>query len=160
MPTDSSTARTGPPAMTPVPAAAGFSSTRPAPNRPMTACGIVVPFRLIVMHVLLGHLDPLPDRHRDFLRLAGAVADAPLPVADDHQRREGEVLAALDDLGHAVDVDDPVDQLASLRVALFLPFARRARGAPRLLLIGFPSWLSELQPPSRAASASSLTLPW
>ncbi len=31
IPTDSSTARTGPPAMTPVPAAAGFSSTRPAP---------------------------------------------------------------------------------------------------------------------------------
>src|SRR6266498_4563245 len=31
MPTDSRTARTGPPAMTPVPGAAGFRSTRPAP---------------------------------------------------------------------------------------------------------------------------------
>src|SRR5438552_1247086 len=31
IPTDSSTARTGPPAMTPVPGAAGFNSTRPAP---------------------------------------------------------------------------------------------------------------------------------
>ena len=44
MPTDSSTARTGPPAMTPVPGAAGFSRTRPAPYTPMIACGIVVPF--------------------------------------------------------------------------------------------------------------------
>src|SRR6266566_4988916 len=47
MPTDSSTARTGPPAMTPVPGAAGFRSTRPAPYRPSTAWGIVVPFREI-----------------------------------------------------------------------------------------------------------------
>ena len=29
--------------MTPVPGAAGFSSTTPAPSSPMTWCGIVVP---------------------------------------------------------------------------------------------------------------------
>ena len=29
--------------MTPVPGAAGFSSTRPAPAWPITVCGIVVP---------------------------------------------------------------------------------------------------------------------
>ena len=41
MPAHSSTARTGPPAMTPVPAAAGRSSTTPAAASPCTGCGIV-----------------------------------------------------------------------------------------------------------------------
>ena len=35
-----------------------------------------------------------------------------LAVADDHERAETEVLAALDDLRHAVDVDDLVDHPA------------------------------------------------
>src|SRR5436190_15214830 len=43
MPADSTTARTAPPAMIPVPSGAGFSSTCPAPNRPSTGCGTVVP---------------------------------------------------------------------------------------------------------------------
>src|SRR5690606_30396950 len=40
-PTASRTARTGPPAITPVPGLAGFSRTRPAPCTPSTSCGIV-----------------------------------------------------------------------------------------------------------------------
>src|ERR1700683_4125092 len=36
IPAACTTARTGPPAITPVPSGAGFSSTRPAPNRPST----------------------------------------------------------------------------------------------------------------------------
>src|SRR5262245_13625065 len=43
IPTDWITARTGPPAMTPVPSGAGFSSTLPDPKRPTTRCGIDVP---------------------------------------------------------------------------------------------------------------------
>src|SRR5687768_11036665 len=43
MPHDSTTARTAPPAMSPVPSGAGFSSTLPDPNRPVTWCGMVVP---------------------------------------------------------------------------------------------------------------------
>src|SRR5262245_59375206 len=43
MPHDSTTARTAPPAMIPVPSGAGFSRTCPAPNRPTTGCGTVVP---------------------------------------------------------------------------------------------------------------------
>ncbi len=43
MPAVSSTARTGPPAMTPVPSEAGFSNTRPAPKTPIVSCGIEVP---------------------------------------------------------------------------------------------------------------------
>jgi hypothetical protein len=42
IPAASITARTGPPAMTPVPGAAGFSSTTPAPSSPITSWGIVV----------------------------------------------------------------------------------------------------------------------
>src|SRR5215472_709619 len=43
MPAHSSTARTGPPAMTPVPGLAGLSRTTPAASSPCTACGIVPP---------------------------------------------------------------------------------------------------------------------
>ena len=43
IPAHSTSARTGPPAMTPVPGAAGFRSTTPAPSSPITSCGIVVP---------------------------------------------------------------------------------------------------------------------
>src|SRR5436190_13556675 len=40
MPADSTTARTAPPAMMPVPSGAGFNSTDPAPKWPCTGCGI------------------------------------------------------------------------------------------------------------------------
>src|SRR4029453_19386702 len=43
MPQLSTTARTAPPAIRPVPSGAGFNSTLPDPNRPTTWCGIVVP---------------------------------------------------------------------------------------------------------------------
>src|SRR6266568_178533 len=42
-PAASRTARTAPPAMTPVPSPAGFRSTRPEPKCPSTSCGMVVP---------------------------------------------------------------------------------------------------------------------
>ena len=45
MPAASRMARAAPPAMTPVPGAAGFSSTRPAPCSPMIGCVIVEPAR-------------------------------------------------------------------------------------------------------------------
>ena len=43
MPASSRMARAAPPAMTPVPGAAGLSSTRPAPMRPMTGWVMVLP---------------------------------------------------------------------------------------------------------------------
>src|SRR5487761_931816 len=43
MPAPSSAARTGPPAMTPVPGLAGLSSTTPAASSPCIVCGIVPP---------------------------------------------------------------------------------------------------------------------
>src|SRR5580765_564717 len=43
IPADSTTARTAPPAMMPVPSGAGFNNTLPDPNLPTMRCGIVVP---------------------------------------------------------------------------------------------------------------------
>ena len=66
-------------------------------------------------------LDALADRLRNFLRLAGAVADHAFSrVADDDERGEGHVLAALDDLGDAVDRDDLVLEVEAVRVDFFL----------------------------------------
>ncbi|MGY4488869.1 hypothetical protein ACVWWR_008060 [Bradyrhizobium sp. LM3.2] len=50
-------------------------------------------------------------------------AGAALLIADHDQRCETEALAALDDLGDAVDVDELVDELA---VALFPAFTSAA----------------------------------
>src|SRR5207247_7999981 len=59
IPAASTTARTGPPAMTPVPGAAGFSSTTPAPSSPSTWWGIVVPMSGTSNMVFLASSEPL-----------------------------------------------------------------------------------------------------
>src|SRR5579871_2365350 len=53
------TARTAPPAMTPVPSGAGFSNTMPDPYRPSTWCGIVVWFRFTRSRFFLADSIPL-----------------------------------------------------------------------------------------------------
>src|SRR6266849_5491676 len=58
-PAEVMTARTAPPAMTPVPSGAGFSSTRPEPNRPSTRCGIVVCVRLTRIKFFFADSSPL-----------------------------------------------------------------------------------------------------
>ena len=55
--------------------------------------------------VLLGRLHTLLDGERDLVGLAVADADDVALVADDHEGREGEAAAALDDLRDAVDLD-------------------------------------------------------
>src|SRR5205085_3394193 len=94
--------------------------------------------RAVLRHgeeVLLRVLDGLRDRERDLARLAVADADAVDLVPDHDEGREGEAPAALDDLGDAVDLHDPLLQLASLLIGLG----------------------QNCSPPSRAASASALT---
>src|SRR5690606_19206772 len=59
MPAHSSTARTGPPAITPVPALAGLSSTTPAASSPRTGCGIVPPMRGTLKKCFLASSTPL-----------------------------------------------------------------------------------------------------
>src|SRR6185312_2790868 len=60
----------------------------------------------------LGDLDPLADGDGHLFRLAGAVAHAAVAVPDHHQGGEGEVLASLHHLGHAVDVHDLLEKFA------------------------------------------------
>src|SRR6476646_4647756 len=58
-PADVMTARTAPPAMTPVPSGAGFSRTMPEPNRPSTACGMLVCVRFTRTRFFLADSIPL-----------------------------------------------------------------------------------------------------
>ena len=53
--------------------------------------------------IFLGLLDGLADGHGDFAGLAHAEAGVTVLVADNDERGEAEVLAALDDLGDALD---------------------------------------------------------
>ena len=63
-------------------------------------------------------------------------------VADDHQGREREAPAALDDLRDAVDLDDPLLQIEAACV-----------DAP-------VDAVHTVSPPSRTPSANALTRPW
>jgi hypothetical protein len=97
--------RAAPPAITPVPAAAGFIITRPAPVMPMIGCVMVLP----ASGHRTGSSWPLrcpSGCQRHFLGLAVPETDATIAIADHDQRGERETTAALDDLGDAVDVDD------------------------------------------------------
>ena len=71
-----------------------------------------------VEHVLLGVFDALLDSQGHFGGLAHAEADVALAIADDDEGDEGHARTTLDDLGHAVDVDD-----ALLEVSLLLALA-------------------------------------
>ena len=82
MPAASTTARTAPPAMTPVPCEAGLSITRDAEKTWRTSCGIVVPTIGILIRFFLASSTPLrmasgtsPALPRPGADVAGAVAD-------------------------------------------------------------------------------------
>src|SRR5690606_22286833 len=66
-------------------------------------------------HVLLGVLGPLRDGVGHLVGLAEALAHGAVAVADDDDRVEGEPAAALDDLRHAVDGHQPLDEGGLLR---------------------------------------------
>ena len=71
-------------------------------------------------HVLLCVLHALLDGRRHFLGLAHADADVAVAVAHDHQRGQTETATTLDDLGHAVDVNDALFELGSCGVLLLV----------------------------------------
>ena len=139
MPASSRMARAAPPAMTPVPGAAGFSMTWPAPMLPDDRVGDGAAGQRHGEEVLAGLLGALLDGEGHLLGLAVAEADPAGAVADHHERGEREPAAALDDLGDAVDVDDP--RVAELGVVV-------VRGH------------QNSSPPLRAASARAATRPW
>ena len=69
-------------------------------------------------HLLLGIFGSLADRLGNFNCLAHAAADATLFVADDHQRGESHVAAALDGLGYAIHCNQFLFEFANLLIAL------------------------------------------
>ena len=84
----------------------------------------------------------LADGFRHFARLAMTEADLALLIADDHERRETEALAALHNLRDAVDVDELLGEIAfaivvavpiSGRIACHVdkPFSLRSSGRLR-----------------------------
>src|SRR5262245_55028714 len=79
MPAHSSTARTGPPAMTPVPGLAGLSSTTPAAASPCTACGIVPPMRGTRKKCFLAASTPLAIAAGTSLAFPYPTPTTPLP---------------------------------------------------------------------------------
>ncbi|MNT59287.1 hypothetical protein D3C72_1967870 [compost metagenome] len=63
-------------------------------------------------HLALGLFGGLADRLGNFTGLAVTETNAALLVADDNQGGEAEATATLDHLGHAVDVDQAIDEFA------------------------------------------------
>ena len=106
MPAASTTARTEPPAMTPVPWLAGFRRTLLAEKTVRTSCGIVVPTIGILMRFFLASSTPLRIASGTSPALPSPTPTWPRAVTDDDDRAEAEPPAALDDLGDAVDLDD------------------------------------------------------
>jgi hypothetical protein len=68
------------------------------------------------VEVLLRALHALLDRERNLVRLAVADADDAALVTHHHEGGEREAAAALDDLGHAVDLDHALLQVVLSRV--------------------------------------------
>src|SRR5919198_4517416 len=115
-------------------------------------------------------LDTLLDRERNLVRLAVADPDPRLLVTHHDERGEREAPAALDDLGHPVDLDDP---LLELRLGGIVPARATAVVAGRAVALSTlapargtshraasSSAVQKSNPPSRAASASAWTRPW
>src|SRR5690606_30544039 len=101
--------------------------------------------------VLLRLLDALRDRERHLARLAVTDADHAVAVTHDDERREAEATAALDDLRHAVDRHDALEELAVLASAALaavvarVALAATTTGLARLLsLLGSRGGLHDL----------------
>jgi hypothetical protein len=102
----------------------------PVPAAPSAAhlAGTVPALRVVMQRAALAqrHADEraarrlrcLADRLRHLARLAVAEAYPALLIAHHHQRGKAEALAALDHLGHAVDVHELVFELAIALVAI------------------------------------------
>ena len=70
--------------------------------------------------ILLGGFNSLADRRRHFLGLADAKAHyLGGGIADHHQRREAEILAALHDFGDAIDRHHLLFEVQGRRIDTF-----------------------------------------
>src|SRR5688572_14823942 len=74
-------------------------------------------------------VDRLADGLGHFVRLARGDTDFPLPVANGHERIEGEPPASLDHLRDAIDRDDVLDEVAAFALAAWATAAIAATTA-------------------------------
>ena len=102
--------------MTPVPALAGFSITFDAPKCRCTSCGMVVPTSGTLIRCFFASSTPLRIASGTSPALPMPGADGAVAVADDHDRAEAEATSTLDDLRHAVDLDDLLFQVQLGRI--------------------------------------------
>ena len=146
------TARTEPPAITPVPGAAGFIITFAAPKFCKIGCGMVALFeRYPDQRLLGGRPRPYGIASGHLVRLAQAHADDAVAIADDDQRAEAEAPPALHHLGHAINFLTtrssrfrPVGSILGIRVSC-------------VALADGPTGPKVRRPPSRAPSARAFT---
>ena len=75
---------------------------------------MVVPSSGTVISDFLAGFDALANGIRHFAGFAQSDANAALAVADDDEAAEGEAAAALDHLGHAVDLHDALFEFRSI----------------------------------------------
>ncbi len=108
MPASSSTARTPPPAITPGTGRRGLQQNSPGAEHTGRLMGDRAAVTGHLEQVLLGPLDALLDRERNLVGLAVADTDRFALVTYDDKSGEREPPPALDDLGDAVDLDDPL----------------------------------------------------
>ena len=117
-----------------------------------------------VNEVLLGVLGRLAGGFRNFGGLANTAADAALAVADDNQSGKAEVTTALNNLGHAIDGNHLLLELA-LRAAVTTRTALAALAALLQFLFHIlrhflnPPLNQKSRPASRAPAATSATRP-
>src|SRR2546425_7342398 len=122
--------------------------------------------------VLLCRFHAFLDRQRNFARFARAKADMARFIAHHDQRRERQVLSAFHNLGDAIDRNDLILQIESLRsYSLFrlshllfslAPASLPAFPLPRFGLttastLSFPT--ASCSPPASASATSSLLSP-
>ena len=124
IPAASTTARTPPPAITPVPSDAGLRMTYPAPIPANHLEGDGSFHDRNANQVFLGLLQALSYRFRHFVRFAHSVTDNGVAITHHDQRAEAESPAALDDFGHPADVNHFLLKLQTLRIN---PFQREPR---------------------------------
>ena len=148
MPAHSSTARTGPPAITPVPGEAGLSRTTPAAFSP---CDRVRDGALDtgdLEEVLLGLLNTLGDGGRHLLGLAVTDTHGAVTIAHHDQRGEAEATTTLHNLGDAVDRDNALNVRGLLggssAAVTALPVPPLAATGTASAALGSSHWITSL----------------
>src|SRR2546422_6798388 len=109
---------------------------------------------------LLGRFNRLLNSDRNFASFAGTKSDVAGLVANHYQSSERQILAALDHFGNAVNGNNLIFQIQSLRRNTMFGLSHCSTSiASELLLPDCLDDSSLFRPASRTASVSALTRP-